>query len=399
MDRRQFLLALGALGLGPAVAQVIRNEGNQSPARSLYQPTRYAFIADKFGYYISIVDIVSGEYIDSISFGIMMPKVFEMARDDAMMAVGNPEVAEIHFYDLKKREPFMLKLPSPVYQIFFVPQTKWVAIGLKDQVGMINYQTREVKIFPERFDSPNRTVALNSYYALLFSSFSQSFWILDEEKPRIFHKYGSDSIDKPWEEIDLSPYISSGLASGVASPEDRMLALTTVDGSEGLVYFPENKKMLTTGKMYEVGSYYKPMVMPYIDAYSGRVLFAEVSGNVALFDFTAGEETPQRFSVDFSPRIIRSGWLERTWIIGGDRGLILQDFDEPENRQVYHFPYEITNMWVTGDSKTLLFLVDEEAPQLLRVDIRSKQMLEPIRVPGVVMGELVRMGSNNSLCY
>ena len=395
MDRRQFLAALALLSGGSALGQVIKTA---AAAEGLYQPTRYAFIGDKFNYYIVIIDIVSGQYIDAINFGFI-PRVFEMARDDAMLAVGNQEVAEIHFYDLKKREAKAYKLPSPVYQIFFVPQTKFAAIALKDQVGMINYQTGEVKIFPERFDSKNRKVQLDSYFALLFSSFSQSFWILDEEKPRIFHKYGQDSPDKPWEEIDLSAHTSSGLAAGVASTEDDMLAINTTDGSTGLVYFPQQKKMLSTGPMYEVGSFYKPLIMPYIDLYTSKVIFADVSGDVALFDFNKHGDEPQRFRADFSPRIIRSGWLEHTWILGGDKGLMLQDFDNPENRQVYSFPYEIVSMWVTGDSKTLLFLIDEEAPQLFRVDIRSKQMLEPLRIPNIVMGEMIRMGSNNSICY
>ncbi len=151
--------------------------------------------------------------------------------------------------------------------------------------------------------------------------------------------------------------------------------------------------------MYQVGTTYRPLNMPYIDAYSKHVLFADVSGSVAIFDFNAGDEKPMRFNVDFSPRIFRTGWLESTWILGGDRGLLFQSFDNPEDKKIYRFPYEVVDMWVTGDSKTLLMTVDEGPPQVLRFDIRSKEMLDPMPIRGVVMGGKLRMGSNNSICY
>lgn len=369
-------------------------------SQGLYAPTRYAFVADRVSNFISVTDIVSGAHVKTLDFGIR-PHVMEMARDDAWLAVGSPESRRMFLMNLRTQERHRVDLPSPLFQMFFVPQSTLLAIGLRDQVGMIDYSDFSVRIFPRRFDSDQRQTLLNTYYSLLFSSFSKSFWVLDEDAPRIYHKDGDSDADDDWREIDMSRHIGSGsgLGIGVASAEDDLLAITTDDGSEGLVYFPGQDRVLSTGPMRTVGSTNEPMIMPYIDAYSNHVIFADVQGNVALFDLKKGDEKPQRFTVKFSPRFIRTGWLESTWILAGDRGVMLQSFDDPSDRRVDRFRQEVMSMWVTGDSKTALYTLDELVPQLFRYDIRTRKPLKPIRVRGVSMPAMIRMGSNNSICY
>ena len=398
MKRRDFLRYLAASGLvlsHPELALAA------TKAKSLYNPTRYLFVADSESYFITIFDVVSDLQVDLLNFNIK-PQVIEIARDDSMMVVGNNEITYLILYDLKTRIQRKIDLPSPLYQTFFVPQSKLVAIALRDQVGMLNYETGELTMYPERFDSARRDTHLYAYYNLLFSSFSQTYWILDEDNPRIYRKSGYDPVEKPWEVIDFSKRIQTkpgwGLDSGIASPEDYMVAFTTKEGAEGFVYFPEDDKLLSTGPMHVAGSSYRPLLLPYIDYYSKRVLFGDVSGNVALFNFDQGEK-PQRFKVDFSPRLFRSGWLESTWMLGGDKGLQFQSYDNPEDKKVYRFPAQVVDMWVSGDSKTMYMVVDEGIPQVLRYDIRTKEEMDPLRIYGVVMGGQLRMGSNNSICY
>lgn len=399
MKRREWMRAGGAAVAGMAMAGMPAWARQPEKLLSLHAPTRHAFVADRFSRYVSVVDVTRGTQLATLYFGIR-PQVMEMARDDAMLALASPEVSGIWFLDLKTQARRFVELPSPVFQIFFVPQSKRVAIGMRDQVGIIDYSTFEVKIFSRHFDSEKRQVGLNTYYSLLFSSFSESFWILDEDRPRIFHKYGQDPADSAWNEIDLSARIGSGsgLGIGVASPEDDLLAFTVDDGSEGVIYFPQQKKLLSTGPMRTTGTTNEPMIRPYIDAYSRHVIFADVEGNVALFDLHKSEK-PERFQVDFSPRIARTGWLESTWILGGDRALMFQSFDNPADRKVFRFPSEVVDIWVTGDSKTALVSIDEQRAQLFRYDIRTREMLEPIRVRNTTMASLIRMGSNNSICY
>ncbi len=49
--------------------------------------------------------------------------------------------------------------------------------------------------------------------------------------------------------------------------------------------------------------------------------------------------------------------------------------------------------------KTALYTLDEGAPAIYRFDIRTREQLPPIRVRGVTMASMLRMGSNNSICY
>lgn len=417
MNRRLFIqwlaslgVTLGAAGVGAKAAAQLLKPGSSELTQlgvgdSLYHPTRYLFIGCTSSNFITVYDVNTDEQVALLNFGIR-PRTLEIARDDSMMVVGDFEVARLTLYELEKRTRKDIELPSPLYQAFFVPQSKLLAIALRDQVGMVNYETGELHIYPERFDSEKRDTHIYAYYNLLFSSYSQSFWVLDEEKPLMYRHSYLSPMDDPWETIDLSAYIpsGSGLDNGIASPEDFMVALTTKDGSRGLIYFPEDNKVLSTGPMHTAGSTYRPQVVPYIDFYSRRFLFSDSSGHVVMFDLDKGDEPEHYFLQEkhhrnFSPRLFRSGWLESTWILGGDKGIIFQSYEDPENSTYVSSPWEIVDMWVTGDSKTLYYTLDEGMPTVYRHDIRSREALPPLRIKGVVMGGLLRMGTNNSICY
>ena len=78
---------------------------------------------------------------------------------------------------------------------------------------------------------------------------------------------------------------------------------------------------------------------------------------------------------------------------------MFQSFKDPSDRKIVRFVPEMMNMWVTGDSKTALYTLDEGAPAIYRFDIRTREQLPPICVCGVTMASMLRMGSNNSICY
>ncbi len=412
MQRRNLLLSAAAAGLGLAGQPAWSNSNKASNASGgldlgtgkgsapLYQPTRYVFVADMMSNFIAVVDLQSGKSVDLLNFGIR-PHVMELARDDEMLAVGSPQTTELCLMNLKTRQITRMQLPAPTYQLFFVPQSTLLAVGMRDRVGLIDYHYGSLKVFDRLFDSPQRNTSLESYYSLLFSSFSQSYWVLDEKKPFIYHKRGQDPADSAWRELDFSKRlnIQGGFDTGVASPEDYLLTFTTEDGTQGLIYFPESDKLISTGNMRSTGNTYKPMLTPYIDAYTKNVIFGNKSGNMVHFNLAQNPDKPERFTVDFSPRIIRSGWLESTWVLGGDKGLTFQSFTDPADRKHYRFVPEVTNIWVTGDSKTALVTLDEGPPHLIPYDIRTREQLKPIFVSGVAMPAKVRMGSNNSICY
>ncbi|ASY42909.1 hypothetical protein CA943_07425 [Taylorella equigenitalis] len=407
-SRRKFIKGMSATALGLGFHNTLGSQNfpqqslivdpNYQKKNSLHEPTKYLFITDVMSSYLSVYDIESTQRVAHINLNFR-PDTIEMARDDSILALGNREINGLVLLDLKTREFRTVSMPSPVHQLFFIPQTKLIAVGLRDQVGYVDYSNDEVHIFSRKFDSKIRDNSQFTYYKLLFSSFSQTYWVLDREKPLIYMKNGLDASD--WKILDLSKRLSkpAGLDKGIASPEDFMLAFNTLEGDEGLIYFPHEDRLLSTGPMYTVGTTWRPLVMPYIDQYSQRVIFADMSGHVAYFDLREKDQKPHKFDLPFSPRIIRSGWLESTWIVGGDKALHFQSYDDPMDNVTYEFPYQVVDMWVTGDSKTLLLTVDEGPPEIWRFDIRTRQMLDPITVRGVVMANQIRMGSNNSICY
>ena len=401
LNRRNFLLSSGgALALVASGKAWTQEAPGQAALPSIYQPTRNIFVADSMSNFIVVIDLETGRRVASFDFAIR-PHVMEVSRDRPMMAVGSPQASFMVMYDLKERKMTRVKLPSPAYQFFFVPQSNLMAIGMSDCVGMIDYSDFTLSVFKKRFDSPSRKTVLDSFYSLLFSAFSQSFYALEEEHPVIWRKRVNGMEDSEWDRLDFSKRIDTqrGFDVGVASPEDYLLTFTREDGNGGLIYFPEEDRLLSTGPMRTATNIYKPMLMPYIDNYTKNVMFGNKDGTMVHFDLEAGIDRPERFTVDFSPRIIRSGWLESTWVLGGDKALMFQSFKDPADRKIFRFSAEITNMWVTGDSKTVYVTIDEEAPQVIPYDIRTREKLKPIFTPGVLHAAIIRMGSNNSICY
>ena len=395
MKRRDFLhysflsgllLALPRLAFGATKAQ------------SIYNPTRYIFVTDSKSSFITVFDVVSGEQVGLLNFDLI-PEIIEISRDDSMMVVANTQLPKLVLSNLLTHQRQELALPSPPYQAHFVPRSKQLLIALHDQVGVANYETGELVFYPRYPEEPADS-APSQHSKFLYSSFSENNWVLDSARPYIYRKSVTDAVDAPWLRLDLSSRIhsDSGFKEGIVSPENHLLAFTSDETNEGFVYFPGEDKLVSTGTLCASSAADLRMVEPYMDSLFMRVLFADTDGNIVLFSFLEGDEL-QHFQVDFSPRMFRSGWLDSTWILGGDKGLLFQAYDNPEDRVSYELPGEVLDMWVSGDSKTLYLTIDHGEPQVLRYDIRRRKALEPIPVHGVITSTKLRMGSNNSICY
>ncbi|MDO5668035.1 MAG: hypothetical protein Q4G44_09445 [Alcaligenaceae bacterium] len=401
MKRRDFLRysVAGGLVLAQPQLALAAIEGQSSYNPSLYNPTRYLFIADSESPFITVFNVMYGKHIDLLNFNLR-PETIEIARDDSMMIVGNSESTDLILYDLKTRLQSNVTLPSPIHRAVFVPQSKLVAIGMSDQFGLLNYQTGQLTVYPKPVAVEEQVETAERDFTLLFSSFTRTYWVLDEDKPQIYRKSAYDPDDTPWEIMDLSKRvnITSGFDGGVVTPGNYMMALTTKQGNEGYVYYMDEDKVYSTGPMGTESSPSGPMVRPYIDSSFKRVLFADASGNVALFDFDKSEQA-QHFKVDFAPRNFSTGWLETTLILGGDKGVQFQSFKDLDDKVFFELPSGVADMWVSGDSKTLYITLDEGDPKVLRYDIRNRKELEPILVHGIIKGAALRMGSTNSICH
>ncbi|QPT39501.1 Uncharacterised protein [Oligella ureolytica] len=403
MKRRDFLRYSIGGGLVLAQPQLLLAANKEQPLYNphLYNPTRHLFIADSESSQITIFNVMYDKHIDILNFNVQ-PETIELARDDSMMLVGNSESTDLILYDLKTSLRRDMELPSPLYRAVYVPQSKLVAIVLRDHVAMLDYQKRQLTTYDEPPAISAQDKDSKQEPKVLFSSYTRTFWVLDENKAQIYRKSAYESDDKPWQTIDLSARasvnLSAGFDGGVITPGDHMMALTTKQGNEGYVYYIDQDKLYSTGPMGTVDSTSGSMVRPYIDSSFKRVLFADSNGNVALFDFDKSEKA-EHFKVDFTPREFRTGWLETTLIIGGDRGLQFQSFNDLNDKVFFELPSGVVDMWVTGDSKTLYVTLEEGEPQVLRYDIRRRVELKPLLIHGVIKGAALRMGSTNSICH
>lgn len=393
MKRRGFLqysLVSGLLLAHPHLALAA------SQAQSIYNPTRYIFVTDTESPFITVFDVLNGEQLGLLNFDLV-PEIIEISRDDSKLVVGNTQLAKLVLSDLVTHQRQEFALPSPPYQAHFVPRSKQLLVAMSDQVGVINYETGQLTLYSQESAAE---VVMSAQSKFLYSSFTENNWLLDSEKPYIYKKSVADAIDAPWETIDLSSRIQSGsgFKEGIISPENYLLAFTSNQDDEGFVYFPGEDKLVSTASLGGASATDSRMLEPYMDSLFMRVLFADELGNIALFKFLDGDEM-QYFKVDFSPRIFRSGWLDSTWILGGDGGLLFQSYNDPEDRVSFELPGEVLDMWVSGDSKILYATVDHGEPQVLRYDIRRREALEAIPVHGVIKSTQLRMGSNNSICY
>lgn len=396
MKRRDFLrysLAGGAVLAQPQLVFAT------TETYSFYNPTRYIFITDRESPFITVFNVFYGKYVGSLNFD-MKPEVIELSRDDSMMVVGNTESTELILYDLQTRMQRVLTLPSPIHRAFFIPQSKLVAIAMREHLGMVNYESGELLVYPEPYDVANRDSANGQHFQLLFSSFTRTYWVLDGDSPRIYRKSAYDPEDTSWEAMDFSERLgtSLGFEDGLVTPGNYLMALTAKQGNEGYAYFIEEDKLLSTGPMGAKGETGASMLRPYIDSSFKRVLFADTGGNIALFNFDKSEEA-EHYKVDFSPQHFRTGWLESTLIIAGDKGLQFQSFDDLDDKKVFELPSGVVDTWVSGDGKILYLTLEEGEPQVLRYDIRRREPLEPILVHGVMSASALRMGSSNSICF
>lgn len=367
-------------------------------AQSVYNATRYLFISDTESSFVTVFDVVNGEQVGLLEFDLV-PEIVEISRDDSKMVVGNTQQPKLVLSDLISHQRQEFVLPSPPYQAHFMPRSKQLLVAMKDQVGVINYQTAELTLYPQRSNAIDGEISSQSKF--LYSSFTENNWLLDSAKPRIYKKSVSDELEAPWVALDLHSrmQIDSGFKEGIISPENYLLAFTSRESNEGFVYFPGEDKLVSTGVLGSSSAAGSTMVEPYMDSLFMRILFAnQETGDIALYKFLDGDEW-QHFKVDFSPRMFRSGWLDRTWILGGDGGLLFQAYDNPDDRVFHKLPGEVLDMWVSGDSKTLYLTVDHGSPRVLRYDIRRREALDAIPVHGVIKSTMLRMGSNNSICY
>ena len=388
MKRRHLVLGGASLLARPLWAQDAPETPVATPV-SLYDPTRYVFAADEGVAQVLVVDLEEGRQIDKIRMPVAI-RVLSSSTDKPYLAVSDRRRYAIVLYDLENRDMREIPIPSRAMRMIFVPESSKLAVVFEDRVGMVDYRSGEVSVPEKTFQN------LYTRFSTIFSVYSQTFWVLQENTPLIY-QYSFLNPEAGWQTIDIGE--TRGLGRGAPSFEDRLIAFNTYYADEGIIYFADSGKIIKTGPMYKSRRLNEPLLEPFIDNGMRHVIFGDTSGRLLIYEPDKSDE-PQRLDLGYRPRVFRTGWLDRYLVVGGDRHLSIHPFADLSQRTQLDFGYDedVLDMWISGDSKTVIY-GRQYKPLLGRYDLQHMQPLPDIPLSGISQPIFIRMGSTNNVCY
>ncbi len=388
MKRRHLVLGGASLLARPLWAQDAPETPAATPV-SLYDPTRYVFAADEGVAQVLVVDLEEGRQIDKIRMPVAI-RVLSSSTDKPYLAVSDRRRYAIVLYDLENRDMREIPIPSRAMRMIFVPESSKLAVVFEDRVGMVDYRSGEVSVPEKTFQN------LYTRFSTIFSVYSQTFWVLQENTPLIY-QYSFLNPEAGWQTIDIGE--TRGLGRGAPSFEDRLIAFNTYYADEGIIYFADSGKIIKTGPMYKSRRLNEPLLEPFIDNGMRHVIFGDTSGRLLIYEPDKSDE-PQRLDLGYRPRVFRTGWLDRYLVVGGDRHLSIHPFADLSQRTQLDFGYDedVLDMWISGDSKTVIY-GRQYKPLLGRYDLQHMQPLPDIPLSGISQPIFIRMGSTNNVCY
>ena len=388
MKRRHLVLGGAALLARPLWAQDAPETPAATPV-SLYDPTRYVFAADEGVAQVLVVDLEEGRQIDKIRMPVAI-RVLSSSTDKPYLAVSDRRRYAIVLYDLENRDMREIPIPSRAMRMIFVPESSKLAVVFEDRVGMVDYRSGEVSVPEKTFQN------LYTRFSTIFSVYSQTFWVLQENTPLIY-QYSFLNPEAGWQTIDIGE--TRGLGRGAPSFEDRLIAFNTYYADEGIIYFADSGKIIKTGPMYKSRKLNEPLLEPFIDNGMRHVIFGDTSGRLLIYEPDKSDE-PQRLDLGYRPRVFRTGWLDRYLVVGGGRHLSIHPFADLSQRTQLDFGYDedVLDMWISGDSKTVIY-GRQYKPLLGRYDLQHMQPLPDIPLSGISQPIFIRMGSTNNVCY
>ena len=388
MKRRHLVLGGASLLARPLWAQDAPETPAATPV-SLYDPTRYVFAADEGVAQVLVVDLEEGRQIDKIRMPVAI-RVLSSSTDKPYLAVSDRRRYAIVLYDLENRDMREIPIPSRAMRMIFVPESSKLAVVFEDRVGMVDYRSGEVSVPEKTFQN------LYTRFSTIFSVYSQTFWVLQENTPLIY-QYSFLNPEAGWQTIDIGE--TRGLGRGAPSFEDRLIAFNTYYADEGIIYFADSGKIIKTGPMYKSRKLNEPLLEPFIDNGMRHVIFGDTSGRLLIYEPDKSDE-PQRLDLGYRPRVFRTGWLDRYLVVGGDRHLSIHPFADLSQRTQLDFGYDedVLDMWISGDSKTVIY-GRQYKPLLGRYDLQHMHPLPDIPLSRISQPIFIRMGSTNNVCY
>ncbi|MDO5091474.1 MAG: hypothetical protein Q4D61_07990 [Cardiobacteriaceae bacterium] len=356
---------------------------------ALYNPARHVFIAGTAIPSIAVVDLNAGKQIDSLKIPVAA-KVFAASTDSPYLAFSDRVDRAVYTVNLKNRDTTRHPLPGTVYRIIFIPNSSKMLLVLFENLAVLDAANGKVEIIPRTFQS------LYTRYNIIFSVYSRTVWVLQENTPLI-HRYNLNKPQEGWSDIDIGD--TRGFGLGAPSFEDKVIAFNTYYADEGIIYFNDSGRVIKTGKMHDSRSLNQPMVEPYIDNATRHVIFGDKRGNLKIYRLDESDE-PQEYQISFPPNRFRTGWMDQYLIVAGDEAIGIYPFDDMDNGTVIPFGYEenVNDVWVSGDSKYLLFGT-ARSNKLGVFDLQKQQRLPDIPLSGIAEVGRIRMNTANTVCY
>lgn len=366
----------------------------QTPAQEqskvdLYNPTRHAFIAGTAVPAIAVVNLAEQKQIDLLNLPVQA-KVFASSTDSHYLAFSDRIDRAVYTFNLKTREIKRHPTPSTAYRLIFIPNSSKILVVLFKNIAVLDFASGELNVIEKDFQS------LYTRYNIVFSIYSRTVWVMQENTP-IIYRYRLDKPQEGWSEITMEG--DKGFGMGAPSFEDKVIAFNTYYADEGFIYFNDSGKVIRTGKMHDSRHLNEAMVEPYVDNGTRHVIFGDKRGNLKIYDLDKSDE-PMEYQISFPPNRFRTGWLDQYLIVAGDQNLGIYPFEDMDKGTVISFGYEenVNDVWVSGDSKTLLFGT-ARSNKLGIFDLQRQVRLPDIPLSGIAEVGRIRMNTANTICY
>ena len=350
-----------------------------------YSPTNLAFITDISRHTLAIANINHSIQSDSLDLPIL-PKLIASSKDSPYLAFTDRIISGVYLYDLNAQRLHHFDLPTPAYKLFFLPKTSLLIVALESQIALLDYKTGNLDILPGHFQGKF------AHFSTVINSISGHISILQKSSNNI----QTIRILQPnphWQILPVSA--EQGFAHGITDPANTILAFTDYYRTTGYLYDIHRKTLLE--QLQLCGN--TLLIDPYISD-NGYAVFATLDGALRVYPDPHNPDRILTARLDFAPRYLRSGWLDKYLIVGGDEHLGIYPFDDLDNGTVFTFGYEedIADMWVSGDSKLLLFGT-ERSSALGRYDLQQQRRLPDIPLTGIAEVGKIRMTTTNTVCY
>ena len=133
---------------------------------------------------------------------------------------------------------------------------------------------------------------------------------------------------------------------------------------------------------------------------SGHVVFASLGGQLRVYPHPHSPAELLTTELDFTPRYLRSGWLDKYLIIAGDGCLQIRKLADLEIIAEHRFPaaQPILHIWISGSSKYALFTRSDEKA-LFSYDLQRLAMASAIDLPALAQPYRIAMNSSNNICF